>query len=129
MSFDDYDGGYRLKASSEDFQVIHDYVNEEFKQGDRTTIEKSRVADIAIAVGLTQDKRVSDVQTPHDDFNLSSVDKHNILKPLVTHNHSEAAPEELPDILSSYLRGGLQEIVEEINKTGTFDYAKFLADT
>lgn len=126
MSFSDIEGAPVIRVSKDPFDELESFVNSELSEDDDTAVEKSRIADIALAVGLKEDIRVDSIEDNEQTFNLGSVDKYGVLKTIVEERHPDAASDELRSLLVEYLEGGLQEVSEQIENEGVFRYHEYL---
>lgn len=129
MSFSDVSGALVLKVSAGPFEAVEEFVNNDFAEDDSTPA-RSRIADIALAVGLAEDRYEGESLDSDDQvsFNLGSVDKHGVMKTLVHEANRDADSSELRDLLEGYIEGGVREINKEIEATGVFDYTEHIPD-
>lgn len=126
MSFSDLQGATTVRTSVEAFSPLEERINREFEDEDYE-LKKSRIADIALAVGLAENEK-EEVSGPTFTMNLGSIDKYDIIKIIIEERHPEMEGEELRAIFQEYLEGGSQYIVEGMDKTGVFKYHHYLPD-
>jgi hypothetical protein len=126
MSFSDIEGAPVIRVSKPPFDQLESFVNSELSEDDGTAVKKSRIADIALAVGIKEETRVDSIEDSEQTFNLGSVDNYGVLKTIIEERHPDAAPDELRSLLVEYLEGGLQEISEQIENEGVFRYHEYL---
>jgi hypothetical protein len=128
MSFSDIEGAPVVRGSKAPFEVLFDQVTREVS-GDESesNVEKARVGDIALAVGLHEGRREGKIaDSDHQEFNLDSLDRSGAMKAIIEERHPEAAGKELRAILQEYLEGGLQVIADDVDEYGFFRYAEYL---
>lgn len=126
MSFDDLQGASTVRASKETFTPLENQVNSSFEK-EEYQLEKSRIADIAVAVGIVENKR-EETSGPTFTFNLGTIDKYGVLKSVIEERHPEEEGDDLRVLLQRYLEGGSQFISEEIDDTGVFNYHRYLPE-
>lgn len=124
MSFDDIEGAPVIRASQSAFNDLEGFVNSELEEDNE--VEKARVADIALAVGLKEKKTTELDSSNRAQFNLDSLDKHGVLKTMIEERHQDAEPDELRSLLQEYLEGGFQHISTQIDDHDVFNYHNYL---
>ena len=126
MSFDNLQGASTVRASKEFFTPLEKKVNGRFEK-EEYELEKSRIADIALAVGLVEDER-AETSGPTFTFNLGSIDKYGVLKGIIQERHQDKEGDELRVLLQRYMEGGAQFIADEIDENGVFNYHRYLPE-
>lgn len=130
MSFSDIEGAPVVRGSKGPFDSLFEQVTREVtSEQSESGVEKARVADIALAVGLHVGRREEEIaDSDHAQFNLDSLDRSGAMKAMIEERHPEAAGKELRALLQEYLEGGLQVVYEDIGEYGIFRYAEYLDD-
>lgn len=129
MSFSDITGSRVLRASEQPYDRLYEFVNKELSEDDDTSLDKQRVGDIALAVGIAEDRREESVAGDEEvGFNLGALDPEGVMKVIIEERHPDQGPEGLRQLIGQYLRGGVQEIGEEINLEGVFNYHNYLSE-
>lgn len=126
MSFDSLQGAPTVRASKEFFTPLEKKVNGRFEK-EEYELEKSRIADIALAVGLVENERAQ-TSGPTFTFNLGSIDKYGVLKGVIQERHQDKEGDELRVLLQRYMEGGAQFIADEIDENGVFNYHRYLSE-
>ena len=126
MSFDNLQGAPTVRASKEFFIPLEKKINGRFEK-EEYELEKSRIADIALAVGLVEDERAEN-SGPTFTFNLGSIDKHGVLKGMIQERHQDKEGDELRVLLQRYMEGGAQFIADEIDENVVFNYHRYLPE-
>lgn len=129
MSFSDISGSPVLRASEEPYDRLYEFVNKELSEDDDTELKKKRVGDIALAVGISEGRREGSVLGDEEvTFNLGSLDPDGVMKIIIEERHPEQGADGLRKLIGEYLRGGVQQIGEEIESDGVFDYHSYLSE-
>ena len=126
MSFSDLKGASTVRTSKEAFSPLEERINREFED-DEYELEKSRIADIALAVGLVEEE-LKEVSGPVFTMNFGSIDKHDVMKAIIEERHPDKNGEELRAVFQRYLEGGAQLIAQEMDGSGVFKYHRYLSD-
>lgn len=125
MSFEDVPGAAVMRVSTDAFEALMDFATHEFSGQGEVKLEKARVADIALAVGFREGE-TAEHSGPTTPFNLNSLDKHNVIRPLIEQRHPDADGPELRDLVQAYLEGGAQRIAESIDDNSVWDYHQYM---
>lgn len=135
MSFDDITGAPVIRASEDPFEELAEFVNAELASGDADSdgsgpgkVERARIADIALAVGLNEDERRTRSGGGEVQFNLDSLDRDGVMKVMIEEQHPNQPGDHLRDILGEYLEGGVQLIGEQLDET-TFQYDEYITES
>lgn len=126
MSFDEVQGAAVVRTDKEPFEALAEFVNSELDEDEGSSVERARIADIALTVGIIEEERVEELGEDRAQFNLGSLDKHDVMKTIIEERHPELSGKELRGILQEYLAGGTQVIGKQIGETGVFQYHDYL---
>lgn len=126
-SFDDIKGGFTIRASRDAWEAVRKDIVEEF-QGEDVNINTGRVVDTAIAVGMAEEKMREPSGTDPYRTSTESVDPYDVLKTLIEVRHPDRDADKLQEAMIQYFEGGLQEISNDIEENGYFDYEQYLPD-
>lgn len=126
-SFDDIEGGFTIRASRDAWETVRKDIVEEF-QGEDVSINTGRVVDTAIAVGTAEEEMREPSGTDPYRTSTESVDPYDVLKTLIEVRHPDRNADKLQEAMIQYFEGGLQEISNEIEENGYFDYEQYLPD-
>jgi hypothetical protein len=124
MSFDDIEGAPVIRASQSEFNDLEEFINSELDEDNE--VEKIRVADIALSVGLKEKKTTELSSDNRVTFNMDSLDKYGVLKTIIEERHQDAEPAELRSLIQKYLEGGFQHISTHIDEKDVFNYHDYL---
>lgn len=126
MSFDDIEGGATIHADSEKLTKIKKHVNEEFRNEDENDLAVSRIVDLAIAVGIEENRRSEHSLDGADRTSIGSLDPQGVLKTLIEIKNPNKSGEELVTLLREYYAGGVDIIANDIDNDDYFDYKRYL---
>lgn len=127
MKFEEIEGSQTVTVSTETLTEVEQDINRELNKEDSKSIERARLAEIAIAVGIkTGRKEESDSSTTA--VKMESLDKDNTLKVLIERINPEMDASDLRKLLSKYLEGGMREIAENIEENSSFQYTDYIPD-
>lgn len=128
MVFDSVRGASIIRASEEKFDKVRKQVVKELPE-DKPNIEESRIADIALAVGIIENRTEPDVETPDKEFAIDTLSKFDAIKVIIEERHPEFEGAELRTQMQEYLNGGIEEIIEDLDEHSVFKYHRYLQDT
>jgi len=126
-SFSDIEGGFTIRASRDAWEIVRKDIFEVF-QGEDISINKGRVVDTAIAVGIAEENMMEPSGSDPYRTSTDSVDPYHVLKTLIEVRHPEKNADDLQDAMIEYFEGGLQVISNEIEENGYFDYERYLPE-
>lgn len=113
MKFDKLSGQQSIRVSEDAFQDVVDAFNKPFQNYEQDALTNSKVATIAIAVGLNNDRQLSS-SPPTRPFKLDSLDQNRVLRTLIENKHPEESPDSLQTLLGEYMEGGVRTLHESI---------------
>lgn len=128
MGFEEISGAPVIRASKEPFERLTEFINSELSEEGEMSVERARIADIALAVGIKEEETIEELADDRVQFNLDSLDKHNVMKPIIEERHSDLEPSELRNKLQHYLEGGVQIIGEQFDEHGVFKYHEYIPE-
>ncbi|MFK5604646.1 hypothetical protein [Haloferax volcanii] len=128
MSFADIEGGFTIRASRDAWETTKREIMEDF-QGEDVTLQTGRIVEIAIAVGIAENKLQSS-EYGDDPYRTSteSIDQYSVLKTLIEAKHPDENADGLQNAMIQYFEGGVQTIADEVDEKGYFDVNQYLPE-
>jgi hypothetical protein len=128
MSFDQVSGSPVVRGSQSPYDKLSEQITRELAQNDdESSIKKKEIAKIALAVGLIEERRESEIfEENRAQFNLPNLIESPAMRVIIEERYPDASPNELVTILREYFEGGLQVIAEDVDMYGIFRYAEYI---
>lgn len=114
-----------FNLSTEQFEKVDSQINKYLREGDHREVEKAKIAEIALAVGLKTDKTEDDISSESKAVKLSSM-KNDALKVIVERKNPDKDIDGLIDEMQEYMEGGIQEMAENIEENSTLHYTDYI---
>lgn len=127
MVFDSVRGASIIRASEEKFDTVREQVVKELPE-EKPSVEESRIADIALAVGLAEDRTKEEIEQPDKEFAIDTLSRSDAMKVIIEERHPDKEGADLRKQMQEYLNGGIEEIVEDIDEHSVFRYHRYLAE-
>lgn len=114
-----------FNLSTEEFQKADKEINKHLEEGDHREVEKAKIAEIALAVGLKTDRTEDYISSESKAVKLSSM-KNDALKVIVERRNPDKDIDGLIDEMQDYMEGGIQEMAENIEDNSTLHYIDYI---
>lgn len=125
MNFDKISGAQTLQVTTDKFNKVSKSINETLKNNDGDLVENTQIANLAIAVGVKENRR-EEPESPSKPLKIESLDQDRILRILIENRHEGASPEELKNLMQKYLEGGIHTMAEDIEEQNYFEYHRYI---
>jgi hypothetical protein len=114
-----------FNLSTEEFQSVDDKINKHLEEGDHKGVEKAKIAEIALAVGLKTNEKEPNTSSESKAVKLSSM-KNDAPKVLVEQKNPNKEIDELIEEMQKYMEGGIQQMAENIEENSTLHYTDYI---
>lgn len=125
MKFDNISGAQTLQVTTDKFNKVSKSINETLENNDGETVENTQIANLAISVGIKENRR-EEPDSTSKPLKIESLDQDRILRILIEQRHEDASPEELKNIMQGYLEGGIRTMAEDIENQNYFEYHRYV---